>query len=220
MHFLCLHGTGTSSKILEMQTAAFRYELGDGHTYDFVQGLFHEPLGAEFQEIFPTEKDGFSYFNLDPAAASLQPVQDLEDFMAAEGPYDGVIAFSQGIIVASTIIFRSVQEGRPSPFKCAIFFSPRLGAMDYGEFQRSGKVGEIDFDAHQGVIPVPTALIWGREDPDRGKAAQLQKLYPQGRLFSYVHSGGHAVPGAGQTVDLLKSVNVARRAIEMAMEGC
>ncbi|RDW94181.1 uncharacterized protein DSM5745_01503 [Aspergillus mulundensis] len=206
--------------ILETQTAAFRYELGDGHTYDFAEGMFNEPLDEELKSIFPTEAGGFSYFDLNPAATpSLQAVDDLEGFIEAEGPFDGVIAFSQGIIVASTLILRCIQEQKPRPFKCAIFFSPRLGAMDYEEFQQSGKVREIDFEQHQGIITVPTALIWGRHDPDRAKAAELQKLVPQERLFCYVHSGGHAVPGAGAHYDLMKSVNVARRAIELAAEG-
>ncbi|KAL2863131.1 uncharacterized protein BJX67DRAFT_384988 [Aspergillus lucknowensis] len=216
MHFLCLHGTGTSSKILEMQTAAFRYELGDGHTYDFVEGTFSESLAPEFKAFIPTETVGFSYFDLDPTRASLQPVQDFEAFLAAEGPYDGVIAFSQGIILASTLILQNMQEQKPSPFKCAIFFSPRLGPMDYREFQKSGTVNEIRADQHAGVMTVPTALIWGSEDPDRPKAVEMQKLFSEGALFTYMHSGGHTVPGVGSHLDLMRSVNVARRAIELA----
>lgn len=38
MRFLCCHGRGTNSLILETQLAALRHELGDGHIYDFVEG--------------------------------------------------------------------------------------------------------------------------------------------------------------------------------------
>jgi hypothetical protein len=56
MHFLCLHGKGTNVQVLEVQLSATHvsgivvppnpsarlgavlYQLGDAHTYDFVEG--------------------------------------------------------------------------------------------------------------------------------------------------------------------------------------
>jgi hypothetical protein len=63
MRFLCLHGIGTNNHVLEMQTgithtlndtremlllkdlaATVRYELGDTHTYEFVEGTERAPI--------------------------------------------------------------------------------------------------------------------------------------------------------------------------------
>ncbi|KAL2831706.1 serine hydrolase FSH [Aspergillus cavernicola] len=214
MHFLCLHGVGTNSKILEMQTAALRYELGDGHTYDFGEGIFTQPLAPEVEALVTSDGTGFSYFDLEPGSDALQPVQDLEEFIAAEGPYDGVIAFSQGIILASTLIIRNSQEGKAPPFKCAIFFSPRLGPLDIGETSRTGNAVELDPSTSAGIITVPSALIWGDQDPDAPKAREIEVLFVPERFSTYVHHGGHEIPGTGANEAVIKSVNIIRRTID------
>ncbi|KAL4931817.1 serine hydrolase FSH [Aspergillus undulatus] len=214
MHFLCLHGVGTNSKIMEMQTAALRYELGDDHTYDYGEGIFTTPLAPEVKDFATGESSGFSHFPLTPGADLLQPVQDLEDFIASEGPYDGVIAFSQGIMTAATLIVRNAQEGKPVPFKCAVFFSPRMGPLDLGETSRAGRAVEVDPKAHPGVIPLPTALIWGSRDLDRAKAEEIKPLFAQDLFSTYIHSGGHEVPGTGSNEAVIRSVNVIRRTID------
>ncbi|KAL4801964.1 serine hydrolase FSH [Aspergillus unguis] len=213
MHFLCLHGTGTTSKILEIQTAALRYELGDGHTFDFAEGSFRISLDPELQEIAPNEDSGFSYFDLDRTKTTLQSVDDLETFIEEEGPFDGVLAFSQGIIVATTLLLRCVRQKREMPFKCALFFSPRLGPMDEDVYSKTGEVKEVDFETVRQAVRIPVALIWGCRDQDAGKAREIQKIFWQERLACYVHDGGHVVPGVGNQGDLLGSVNIVRRVI-------
>ncbi|KAL4797776.1 hypothetical protein BDV19DRAFT_386812 [Aspergillus venezuelensis] len=107
---------------MEMQTAALRYELGDGHTYDYGEGIFPTPLAPEAKDLTTGESFGFSHFLLTPGADLSQPIQDLENFIATEVPYDGVIASSQGIMAAATLVICNTQEGKPVPFKCAVFF--------------------------------------------------------------------------------------------------
>ncbi|KAL4962000.1 uncharacterized protein BDV14DRAFT_203153 [Aspergillus stella-maris] len=186
---------------MEMQTAALRYELGDGHTYDYGEGIFPTPLAPEVKD-----------FNTD----LLQPIKDLENFIATEGPYDGVIAFSQGIMAAATLIIRNTQEKKQVPFKCAVFFSPRLGPLDLGESSRTATAVEVDPSANAGVIKVPTALIWGSGDPDRFKAEEIKPLFAPESFDTYIHSGGHEVPGTGSNEAVIQSVNVIRRAIDAA----
>ena len=37
MRFLALHGSGTNNAVFESQTAAFRYKLGEEHTFEFLE---------------------------------------------------------------------------------------------------------------------------------------------------------------------------------------
>ncbi|KAL4784901.1 serine hydrolase FSH [Aspergillus varians] len=219
MHFLCLHGFGTNSKILEMQTAALRYELGDGHTYDYAEGIFTQELAPEVQHLGTNDAAAYSYFDVSPGADSLKPVQDLEDFIATEGPYDGVIAFSQGIMVASTLVIHNIQKGKPVPFKCAVFFSPRMGPLDVGVTSRAGSAVEVNPSTLPGIIPFPSALIWGDQDPDQAKAREIRELFVPEMLATYVHPGGHEIPGAGANDALIRCVNVIRRTIDAATAG-
>ncbi|KAL3472598.1 serine hydrolase FSH [Aspergillus californicus] len=219
MHFLCLHGVGTNSKILEMQTAAVRYELGDGHTYDYGEGMFPTPIAPEVASFVTGNESGLSYFDLKSGSDFLRPVQELEDFITAEGPYDGVIAFSQGIIIAATLIIRNVQEGKPVPFKCAIFFNPRLGPLDIGETSRTGRPVEIDPSTSPGVMGLPAALIWGDQDPDQVKAQEMVGLFVPEQLSTFVHHGGHEIPGTSANDAMIKSANAIRRTIDRAIDG-
>ncbi|KAL4934788.1 hypothetical protein BDV06DRAFT_229449 [Aspergillus oleicola] len=193
---------------------ALRYELGDGHTYDYGEGIFPTPLATEVKEFTTRESCGFSHFPLTPNADLTQPIKDLEKFIATEGPYDGVIAFSQGITAAATLIIRNTQEGKPIPFQCAIFFSPRMGPLDLGGSSRTRRAVEIDPDTHRGVIKIPTALIWGSQDPNRVKTEEISPLFAPGCIETYIHSGGHEVPGTGSNEAVIRSVNVIRRAID------
>jgi pimeloyl-ACP methyl ester carboxylesterase len=65
----------------------------------------------------------FCWYSL-PTPAGLQAAFELlEETIEDEGPFDGVIAFSQGAAVGSSYILQCLKESPArSPFKCAIFF--------------------------------------------------------------------------------------------------
>ncbi|KAJ5747736.1 uncharacterized protein N7511_009432 [Penicillium nucicola] len=215
MRFLCLHGVGTNSKVLEIQTAPLRYEIGDGHTYDFVEGIFPYELAPEIRDLVVADDQGFSYFDPHSVSASLQAVNDLERFIEEEGPYDGVLGFSQGMMLACTLLMRKVQEKKALPFKCAIFFSPRMAPLDYVDLGR-GKFTEINPLDIIDKIRIPTALVWGSVDPHAAKAIELQQLFPPEILSTVVHDGGHEIPGYAFKDALAETVKVIRRTTDEA----
>ncbi|KAI9927188.1 hypothetical protein MW887_003572 [Aspergillus wentii] len=220
MHFLCLHGVGTNSKVLEMQTAALRYELGDGHTYDFVEGMFPYELAPEIKDFVSEGDQGFSYFDPNSTDASLRAVSDLQRLIVEDGPYDGILAFSQGMMLASTLLVhlqrqKAAGEIAAFPFKCAVFFSPRLGPLDYKELE-AGKFVEVDGDAIPEFLSIPTTLIWGSADPCAPKAVDMQKMFQADLLSTYVHGGGHEVPGVGDKEAVTQTVNRIRRTVDIA----
>lgn len=53
MHFLCLHGMGTNSRIFEAQTAAIRYTLGSQHTFKFLDGAVPAQMAASMSYCPP-----------------------------------------------------------------------------------------------------------------------------------------------------------------------
>ncbi|KAI9810457.1 MAG: hypothetical protein M1827_006233 [Pycnora praestabilis] len=121
MRFLCLHGMGTSAAIFKSQTTAFRSKLDSSTTFDFVDGpcpsnpapgidLFYDPPYYKFWE-----------------GPSLEAIRGshkwLLDLIENDGPYDGVLLFSQGCsLIASFLLYHRAEKGHlPPPFKVAVF---------------------------------------------------------------------------------------------------
>ncbi|KAF2807003.1 uncharacterized protein BDZ99DRAFT_393444 [Mytilinidion resinicola] len=218
MRFLCLHGMGTNNKVFEIQTAALRYALGDHHTFEFVEGVVPAAMNDSLKGFFPATDGYFQYFEENDAASCLKAVNDLEAFVAVEGPFDGVLAFSQGASVATTLMVRSQQRDRPgdllSPvFKCAVF----LGAAVPCDAARldEGVVREMTHEADGEVIQLPTTHIWGEKDGSP-YPPQLAALCASRQKNVYVHGGGHEVPSSNTDEALRESVRVIKRAISMA----
>ena len=146
-------------------------------------------------------------------------ISQLEAYLAAEGPFDGVISYSQGASLAATymIRFSQLHPSAPLPFKCAIFFS---GGRPLDP-RSLGKGNLVLIDPEQQVTPLlslPTASIWGRNDPLwPGSSETLWKLCDPANRASFVHDEGHDIPGARAKDAVLGSVRVIRKVIDQAV---
>lgn len=136
-----------------------------------------------------------------PAAAPFGPLQyltqtagwstslaHLRRVFSEQGPFDGVLGFSQGAAVAAALCrYRGGGEGPPIAFKfavlCSGFRSPAEGAAD----------------GSPGVIDIPSLHIYGaQKGRDRQiKVAESEKLAEQfepSRRVVVEHCAGHIVP--------------------------
>ncbi len=165
------------------------------------------------------------YDALSPESTAAALAQ-LEAYLEAEGPFDGVIGYSQGATLAATYLIRFAQRRHPAaaaaaaavplPFKCAVFFSggrpvdPRL--LDRGELRL------IDPAELPGpLLPLPTAGIWGRNDalwPGGGEA--LWRLCDPAARVRFVHDEGHDIPGSRARDAVAGAVGAIRRTIDRA----
>ncbi|PCH07306.1 Serine hydrolase FSH [Penicillium occitanis (nom. inval.)] len=216
MHFLCLHGAGTNSGIFEAQTAALRYELGGDHTYDFVEGVMQLPKASAIDKVVAGDFGYFGYFKPDDCNSFHKALDDLELFIQKEGPFDGVIGFSQGATLASALLFRHLgpstggeldahrtPKADELPFKCAVFLSG-YSPLDWTCMHAQQMQGS--------TISIPTAHIWGvNERGDFGGPQELQELCDSQAAYFHEHSGGHEVPGAKNRKDLIQSANAIKR---------
>ncbi|KAK3321990.1 serine hydrolase FSH [Apodospora peruviana] len=218
MRFLCLHGTGTNSQVFETQLANILYELEGNHTYEFVEGTSPAPMAAEIQGFFPSTDEYFQYYDQTSAPSMNTALDQLEGYLASEGPFDGVIGYSQGASLAATYLIRTAQRhpSAPLPFRCAIFFSggrpldPR--SLDEDRLVLINPDGVTD-----AVVAMPTANIWGRNDrlwP--GSSEILFKLCDPAVRSSCIHDEGHDIPGARAKDAIQGSVRAIRRAIDKA----
>jgi pimeloyl-ACP methyl ester carboxylesterase len=147
---------------------------------------------SEFNEGY------LGYFNPDAPASALTALRQLDAFIASHGPFEGVIAFSQGAQLAATyIVHKKLENHAAEPvFKCAILFSP-LGIYDPKEWITSGTVRKMDFATDGYVISLPSLVVWGEKDQWKEESEGVSKLCDQETLITFVHTGGHEIPGIG-----------------------
>ncbi|TVY19428.1 Hydrolase FUB4 [Lachnellula arida] len=241
MHFLCLHGIGTNSQAcyfsesrfgslpapLPFSTstnadcifaAALRYELGDQHTYEFVEGTIPWPIAPEISNLFNPDGRYFSYFDPSSASSARDALQQLDEYIEAEGPFDGVLGFSLGACLAAMHIIRKVRQDpgntRPPPFKCAIFLSTVL-VHDPVAIE-SGEIKVLDPKEAGQPIQLPTVHIWGAKDPRKGDGELLKGLCDTRTATGFIHEGMHEVPGLGTKAAVTETVKAMRRGISKA----
>ncbi|KAI5917480.1 serine hydrolase FSH [Camillea tinctor] len=220
MRFLCLHGMGTNGKIFGMQTAAIRYGLGSQHTYEFIDGPLPAPMAPGIEAIAEPDEQCFQYTQNGSLDSGIKALHDLERLVDEEGPFDGVMAFSQGAGLVASFIVHKMQcnpnEERIRPvFRCAIFFCgsvPEDPAASVNGNQRA-----LSFEADGELIGIPTAHIWGANDtlyPTFGPV--LSKLCRSDLKDKFIHDGGHEIPGPRNQQAVMKATQVINRAIERA----
>ncbi|CAI4214154.1 unnamed protein product [Parascedosporium putredinis] len=173
----------------------------------------------ETTRLLPATDEYFNYFDPSSADSLSAALDQLEAYIRSEGPFDGVIGFSQGAALAATYLIRTAQRHPASalPFRLAIFFS---GGRPLDP--RSLAEGRLLFldpaqAAADSVVALPAANIWGRNDTLwPGTSEVLYALCDPAGRSSFIHEEGHDIPGARAKDAIIGSVKAIRRAIDSA----
>ncbi|KAL4937318.1 hypothetical protein BDV06DRAFT_203195 [Aspergillus oleicola] len=206
-----LHGIGANSRILQQQTAALRYELGNRHTYDFVEGTVPWEPDPKLKTSMLGDEKTFSYCDPASAQSCLAVISLLEGYVATEGPYDGVIGFSLGANIALSWMLQRQRDGKHLPFKVGIFFSNAFPLYDMEALQQ----GRMEYAREvAGRLDLPTAHIWGARDAGLEHALVSSRACQEAGRSVYVHGKGHEISTASD--DLISMVKVVNRAIGQA----
>ena len=116
-----------------------------------------------------------------------------------DGPFDGVLGFSEGASVAASLMLRRAAQSRVPLFKFAIFFSAILTF-------RSDDEGPILADERPERINVPTLHLTGARDPARLSSMTLYNLCDRPSAVHYDHGKGHTIPWGPSTEEITKRV--------------
>jgi pimeloyl-ACP methyl ester carboxylesterase len=172
------------------------------------------------EALFPVQDDYFDYYD-SSSSSQVKALKDLEDFVQHDGPFDGLIAFSHGAVLATAFLMK---EAKTEPkkhlldptFKVAIFFST-IGAIDPLRLIDEGVQEWVDSsDGPQ--IYIPTAHIWGKNDITWSKASnEVAIICDSDKRITFVHDGGHEIPGSKDRSALYGTVHAIRRTIDLAM---
>ncbi|ORY70420.1 serine hydrolase FSH [Pseudomassariella vexata] len=126
MKILCLHGKGANGQIFNSQTVFIRQKLeelspGRSFTFDFIDGPL--PLSPSPDRPLVSEPPHYAFYEGTGVSTIRTAHAWLRDVLELRGPYDGVLAFSQGCaLVSSYILYQQWYEPEAlPPFKFAIF---------------------------------------------------------------------------------------------------
>ena len=178
---------------------------------------FHLKLDAEIASYFPANDNYYGYFDPYAPKTFTKALDDLEAFIARDGPFDGVLAYSHGAQLTAAMLGRlRSRDPFAQPFSCAVFIS---GGIPY-EFA-CDDVKELRYvdPVRSGVlVHIPTANIWGKNDVSYpGTSEVLSKLCRPEWNTTFVHTGGHNIPSSKAKSDLIGSVKAIRRTIDRAL---
>ncbi|KAF2676017.1 hypothetical protein K458DRAFT_380541 [Lentithecium fluviatile CBS 122367] len=209
MRFLCLHGMGTNERVMKMQIASLCHALGDHHEYDFVEGSIPcspTPGIAQFLTV-GEEAETFCFYEPNSAKSILTALADLAWYIASEGPYQGVIGFSQGAALAATLMIKQGRNHYSTVhplFQCAIFLC--AGAPYDPVALDQGKAVLLEAKPDAPSIRVATAHVVGEKDDALAASLALVEQCDPRNHRVYMHAGGHDVPREVQGVRRMISV--------------
>jgi hypothetical protein len=161
----------------------------------FVEGEFECEPGLGVQGIY----DGpfYSFYDWStsnaeeaPSAGSLEDAysliyQTIED----EGPFDGILGFSQGSATAYGFLAHHASKRPLDPlFRCAVFFN----GLPPFKVQDNCAIYETPADAP--VLKIPSLHVIGKKDFVRPHSLALLKLMDPASSMVLEHSGGHEIP--------------------------
>lgn len=100
--------------------------LSPDNEYEYVDGEYHCQGAAGIDLLYPAPY--LCYYDRHDTPSVRAAIDLLKDIIEEDGPYDGVIGFSQGAALVSSLMLCQLLEepGKPLPFKVAIFLSAGL----------------------------------------------------------------------------------------------
>lgn len=168
----------------------------------------------------PETTETFTYVDKTSPKQVLDVLSDLRKHLSTEGPYDGVLAFSEGAALAAMFLIQVTTQcpNQAPPFRVAVFFSggvpvcPAALARDEIEL--------LSFETHGIQIRIPTVHVWGKNDteyPHFGPV--LRELCEPKERSVFVHEGGHQIPRVTDKQGLAGTVKAIKRGLARADEN-
>lgn len=196
-----------------------------GATSGYVQptGLTNQPPDLlipmiELAALSDASGQHYAYYDTTSPESFITALDNLESYIEAEGPFDGVIAYSQGAGLVAMLLARR-QYLNPSGkclFRCAILFSP-IQVYDPMAYLERGEVRVLDqVSSSTAMLPIPVVVIYGDQDERKNECRMVQAICNPKLVSVFIHEGGHEVPGIGVKSGLPGTIKAARRGIARA----
>ncbi|KAH7381962.1 putative DUF341 domain oxidoreductase, partial [Cadophora sp. MPI-SDFR-AT-0126] len=199
LRFLCLHGAGTNSDVDSTNsefTDPISEELRKDNSavFHFIDGEEDSGPGPGIEGLF--EGPYFSFYAW-PRTCTTEDEKAVEEAykliyaaIEQEGPFDGILGFSQGATLAFQFLSQHAKRFPYDPpnavFRCGVFI---CGPPPFRVIS-----GQLVCDEDLGKIRIPSLHIVGKEDEILEHSLHLFELC-EGDCATLLHHGkGHTIP--------------------------
>lgn len=138
----------------------------------------------------------------------------LVDAVESDGPFDGLMGFSEGGTVAAMMLIEDLRHQSLGGIKCAVFFSAALPWDP--DALRAGTAKHVDPAMDGCLLTIPTAHLWSRtiSSEDIRIHESLANLCEPSLREIYLHDLGHDVPGFKSEDGLHGALRAIERTVE------
>ncbi|KAH7199374.1 serine hydrolase FSH [Fusarium oxysporum] len=134
-----------------------------------------------------------------PAQTATNAIDNVLDIIADEGPFDGVVCFSQGAAITASVLAHYSKKNPLEPqtnlFKFAMFICGSK-PFTYDGMNRIDQCGKP-------VVQIPTAHVVGKKDQWYKESLGLFALCDAHSAKIYDHGQGHSLPVNPQTTGVV-----------------
>ncbi|KAE8374870.1 serine hydrolase FSH [Aspergillus bertholletiae] len=188
MRFLCLHGSGTSGEIFEIQSGGISQILeARGHRFTYINGRLDSEPEPELKGILDPPFYNHYPRDIAPGEDLARAIEHTMNIIKKQGPFDAVMGFSQGAALAYSLIVNHAKTHDVPLFKAAVFI---CGAAPYEPLGKEF----IQPTPGEYLVKIPTAHIVGKQDEIYESSMQLYSLCEPSKAEFYDHGSRHMIP--------------------------
>ena len=218
MRFLCLHGGGGNAKVMTYQTRLLREALKDS-TFEFLEGARPWPdhlTAPQLKRLFG-EGPYFGWYQVsddgEPTRDHTEKLMDpsvrftyggvddalkrVEDAIAKRGPFDALLAFSQGSIVTTLLTALTLERQRTSGGAPPAW---RHNVLVCGIPPRDDRYLKL-FSPPAPALDFPCTIVHGAKDEMYAYGQRLNTIYPSAKVFE--HPDGHKFPSSVELTETI-----------------
>lgn len=182
LQFLCLHGWRTSGDILRMQTAALRSYLQINCVFPNAAIAADGPPDDGVTTFYPDMNYFEWYLKGEQREESIdQSLCYLLEFVERQGPFDGILGFSQGSSMATMLADRLLSNGSLQP--SVLRYILLIGGVE----PPSSHAPRIPLD-------IKSLHVMGLQDDVLPRSKALKDMFANDFATVIEHGEGHNIP--------------------------
>ncbi|KAH6657142.1 serine hydrolase FSH [Truncatella angustata] len=201
MKFLCLHGYQQSAVIMQSETR-------------FLKDIFEQTIGEEVIFFYPSapfssvptasNEPTYAWWPNDPTAADIETFSYLSNILDKEGPFDGVVGFSQGGSVGSLLAAFLERPRHVRPSNLTTSHGPLQLVISYSGYHEDDERLQKYYAQK---IKTPILHFISSTDPVMAEERCFRLVErcedPDDKVIVYTGSGFHRVPATKMTAQAL-----------------